>query len=104
MSNASEYLNGTELTENPFDTVFSSYTDLLGSAFWLIPISVIAAALFIKTKNITVVGAWLLGSGMLMGSANIFSGYPAMLDFYLAVIVIGVISILAGIFMQMKGG
>lgn len=104
MSNASELINGTQLTEDPFNTVFSPFTDLLGSAFWLIPISVIAAALFMKTKNITVVGAWLLGSGMLMGSANLFSGYPGMLDFYLAIIVIGIISILAGILLQQKGG
>jgi len=104
MSNASQYLNGTNLTEDPFNTIFSPFTELLGSAFWLLPITVIAAALFMKTKNITVVGAWLLGAGMFMGSANIFSGYPAILDFYLALIVIGVISIIAGIVLQEKGG
>jgi len=45
-----EMVNGTELLDDPFNTVFSPFTDLLGSAFWLVPISIIAAALFMKTK------------------------------------------------------
>jgi len=97
-------VNGSELIDAPFNTVFSPFTDLLGSMFWLIPISIIASALFIKTKNITVVGAWLLGTGMFFGSANIFDGVPAMFTVYGALIIIGIISIIAGILLQRKGG
>lgn len=97
-------VNGSELLDAPFDTVFSPFTGLLGSMFWLIPISIIAAALFVKTKNVTVVGAWLLGAGMFMGTADIFSGVPGMFTVYGAVIIIGVIAIIAGILLQRKGG
>ena len=95
-------LNGSELVDDPFNTIFSPFTDLLGSAFWLIPIGIIAAALYVRTRNITVVGAWLLGAGMLMSTANIFSGYPMILDFYMFVVVIGVVSIILGILLERK--
>jgi hypothetical protein len=95
-------INGSELVDDPFNTIFSPFTDLLGSAFWLIPIGIIAAALYVRTRNITVVGAWLLGAGMLMSTANIFSGYPMILDFYMFVVVIGVVSIILGILLERK--
>jgi len=95
-------INGTQLIEDPINTIFSPFTDLLGSSFWLIPISVIAAALYVRTRNISVVGAWLLGAGMLMSTGNIFAGYPVMLDFYLILSVIGVVSIILGIIIDNK--
>ena len=90
-------INGTELIEKPIETMMSPFTDLIGSSFWLIPISIIAAALYIRTRSITMVGAWLLGAGMLLETGNIFAGFPAVLDFYLLLIVIGVVSIILGI-------
>jgi len=95
-------INGSELIDNPIDTIFSPFTDMLGSAFWLLPVSVIAAVLYVKTRNITVVGAWLLGSGGLMASGNIFAGFPGMLDFYMLLVVAGIISIILGIIMERK--
>ena len=97
-------LNGSELLDKPIETIMSPYTDLLGGAFWLVPVSVIAAALFVKTRSITMVGAWLLGCGMLLSTAGIFAGFPGVLDFYLAVVVMGVISIIVGIVLEQKGG
>ena len=90
-------INGTELIENPLETIMSPFTDLIGVSFWLIPIGIIAAALYVRTHNITVVAAWLLSAGMLMASANIFSDYVAVLDFYLLLVVIGVVSIILSI-------
>lgn len=97
-------VNGSELINDPFNTVFSPFTDILGSAFWLVPISIIAAALFMKTKSIVVVGAWLLGIGSFMATGNIFSGFPMMLAFYVFIIVIGIAFIIAGLVLQRKGG
>ena len=95
-------LNGSNLTNNPIETIFSPYTDLMGSMFWLIPIGIIAAALYVRTRNITVVGAWLLGAGMLMSTGNIFTDNPGSLDFYLFVVVIGIVSIIIGIILERK--
>jgi len=99
-----EMVNGTELLDDPFNTVFSPFTDLLGSAFWLVPISIIAAALFMKTKSIVTVGAWLLGTGLFMTTGNIFSGFPMMSAFYVFVIVVGIALILVGLILERKGG
>ena len=93
-------INGTELLENPIDTIFSPFTSLIGDAFWLITISVIAAALYVRTKSITVVGAWLLGAGMFMSAANLFSEYPSIIDFYLLIVVIGIGSLILGILLD----
>lgn len=93
-------INGSKLISDPINTIFSPYLNLLGDSFWLIPISVIAGALYLRTRNITVVGAWLLGAGMFMSGANIFAGYPVILDFYLFIVVIGVVSIFIGLIIE----
>jgi len=97
-------INTTELLESPFNTIFSPYTGMMGSMFWLIPIVIVAGALFVKTKNITSVGAWLLGAGMFMGGLNLFSGFPIMLDLFGGLIIVGIIMIIVPIIMREKGG
>jgi hypothetical protein len=90
-------LNGTELIEHPIDTIMSPYTGLIGSWFWLIPISIIAAALYRKTKSITAVGAWLMGAGAFMSGTDWAFGMVQFIDFYIALIVIGFITVIIGI-------
>lgn len=97
-------VNASELIDQPLNTILSPYTALMGGVFWLVPISIIAGALFMKTKNITVVGTWLLGAGMFMGGVNLFSGFPVMLDFYGAIIVIGIVMIIPSVIMRYKAG
>lgn len=97
-------MNTTELLESPFNTMFSPYTDLMGSFFWLLPVLIIAGALFVKTKNITSVGVWLLGAGMFMGGMNLFGGFPIMLDLFGALIIIGIIMVVVPVVLREKGG
>jgi len=90
-------VNGSELINNPLDTVMSPFTDLLGSGFWLVPIGVIAVALFIKTRNVAVTSVWLMGSSLLIGS-SIFSSYPAMGFVYYLFTIIGFVGVIISIF------
>jgi len=70
-------VNGSELINDPFDTVMGTFTDIMGGGFYLIPIAVIAVALYVYSRNITVSAVWLMASSVLVGTA-MFSDYPAI--------------------------
>ena len=95
-------VNGSELIDNPFDTVFSPFTDLLGPSFWLIPITFIAIALYVKTKDVVIVSAFLLGSSVLLSAGSMFTGYPEMGLVYMIFAGLGIIGVIAGIFFTKK--
>ena len=71
-------VNGSELINQPFDTIFSPFTNLLGSGFFLLPLTFIAIALYIKTREPAVVSMFMLASGGLLSGGSIFTGYTAM--------------------------
>ena len=76
-------LNGTDLWNNPFNTTFGAYTDLLGSLFWLIPLSGIALALFVKTRSPAMVTGFLTAGSLLLSSGHMFLGAPEIATAYL---------------------
>ena len=91
-------INGSDIINNPFNTTFKAYTDLLGSTFWLIPVSFIAVALYVKTRNPVIVSAYILASGILLASGNIFMGTPEMVIVYIIFAVLGLVGLLLSIF------
>lgn len=95
-------INGTDLLNNPIDTIFSPFSDFLGAGFWLIPIGFITLALFIKTRNLTAASVWLMGSCIIMGSGQIFGSYPEMSFFYYLVACLGFTGTIVSIFLMRK--
>ena len=95
-------LNGTELIEAPWDTILSPFINLLGSGFYLIPITFIALALYVKTHDTMLASSWLLASGVLLSSGAIFTGYLEMSQVYLLVTAMGVTGIIVNIFFMKK--
>ena len=91
-------VNGSELVNNPWNTTFSPYMDLLGSSFWIFPLSFIAIALYIKTRNPTLVSSYMLASGVLLASGQIFMGNPEMVLAYIIFAVLGLVGILLDVF------
>jgi len=90
-------INGSELIDNPWDTIWGTFTDIFGGAFWLIPIGIIAVALFMKTREVTVTSIWLLLSTVLVGSA-VFSEHPEIGFIYFIFTVIGLVGTIVSIF------
>jgi len=90
--------NGSDLVNNPFNTTFKPFTDLLGNAFWLFPVSFIAVALYVKTRNPTLVSAFMLASGVMLASGNIFMGTPEMVIVYIIFAGLGLVGILLNVF------
>jgi len=68
--------NGTDWINQPWNTTFKPFTDLFepfGEAFYLIPITFIGVALYMKTRNPTVVSAYLIAVGVLMTGGGILN-------------------------------
>jgi len=95
-------INGTELIEAPWDTVLSPFINLLGTGFYLIPITFIALALYVKTHDTMLASAWLMASGTLLSSTAIFTGYLEMSIIYTIVVALGVTGIVINIFFIKK--
>ena len=90
-------INGSEFINNPFTTVFSPFVDLLGTGFYLIPLSFLCIALYIKTKDVVVVSMFMIGSGIFLASGSIFTGYIEMGLVYIIFIAIGFVAMILGI-------
>lgn len=95
-------VNGSELIDNPWTTIFSPFTDLFGPSFYLIPLTFIVIALYIKTRDVVVVSAFMIASGMLLGSGLIFANYPEMAYVYWLFAGLGLIGLIVGIFFPKK--
>jgi len=93
--------NGTDWINQPWNTTFKPFTDLFepfGEAFYLIPITFIGVALYMKTRNPTVVSAYLIAVGVLMTGGGIFSGFIEVAKFYVIFIAIGIVGIFMSIY------
>lgn len=96
-------VNGTELLNKPWETIYSPFTDFfantvgVGNAFYLFLIVVFAFGIYIKTEgNAMMVTAFMIGSGALALSANIFAGNAEMSIIFAIFTALGI----AGMFMS----
>jgi O-antigen/teichoic acid export membrane protein len=90
-------VNGSELIENPWDTLWSPFIDIFGVGFWLIPIGIIAVALFMKTREVTVSSIWILVSCFLVGT-GVFVEHPEIGFVYYLFAVLGLVGTIVSIF------
>lgn len=95
-------INGTELLNAPWETILSPFTDLLGSGFYIIPVSVMAAALFIKTRDIVSVGVLMILAGALLSGGGLWTGYYQMSILYVIFTLIGVVSVVMGLLFRRR--
>jgi len=95
-------VNGSELIDNPWATIFSPFTDLLGSGFYLIPVTFIAIALYVKTKDLMVSSVWLIMAGLLLSGGSIFTGYYGMSMLYTVIVALGVTGVVMNIYFMRK--
>ena len=94
----STYLNGSALIDEPFITIMSPFTNLLGPGVYVIILSFIGVALYVKTHDLSTVSAFLLASGVLLASGNIFWGYGEMAFLFAVVALLGIIGLVASTF------
>jgi fucose 4-O-acetylase-like acetyltransferase len=95
-------INGSDLINQPWSTITSPFTNLLGTGFYLIPVSFIALALYVKTRNIVVVSAFIIASGSLLGSVGMFSVYPEMSYVYWIFTGLGIVALVLGLIFSIR--
>jgi len=93
--------NGSELLDQPWETIFSVFTDIIGYGFYLVPISFIAVALYIKTKTVAVSGMWLMATTILVGSA-IFNEYPVMSYIYFIIAAFSLTGVIISVYLEAR--
>ena len=78
-------LNMSEFMDNPFDTVYSPFTDFfqtyigVGNAFWLFLLVIFTVGIYIKTEgNAIMASMFMMATGAILGSANVFANQPDM--------------------------
>jgi len=102
--------NGSELINDPFNQTFKSFTDFFqlhagyGNLFWIIPLAVIGLAIYIKTESPMAVSMYLIGSGALLGSGNIFAGNLAIGMFFIVIASAGFVGLIYSLYLNHKGG
>lgn len=94
--------NGSEFIDSPFNTTFAPFTDLFGTGFWLIPLSFITTALYVKTRNPVGVSAFMIASGLILSSGNMFMNHPEMSYIYMIFAGLGMVGVILSIFFIKK--
>lgn len=90
--------NATDLITQPFNTTFSPYTHFFGMTFFIIPVAFIGAALFMKTRDVSLTAIYfIMLSAMLMVGASYVNALGASLTFAL-VAIFGVAALLYNVF------
>ena len=69
-------INGSDLVNQSWNTTFSPYIHLFGQGWFIIPLSFISAALFMKTRDAVVLSMFMIMSGGLLGVGTLFAGFP----------------------------
>jgi len=93
--------NGSDLISNPWDSFFSVFGDILGVSWYLIPISFIAIAIYIKTRTVAAAGMWLMASCLMIGSA-IFVEHPEMSFVYYLFTVISFVGVVVSVYLEAR--
>jgi len=95
-------INGSELIDKPWDTIFSPFTKLLGAGFFLILTTIIAAALYVKTHNPVTVSCFLIASGIFLSTGSLFGSYPEMITVYALFTTIGIMGLIVSLFFMRR--
>ena len=92
-------LNGTTLINDPWTTIWSPFVDLLGGGFFLIPVSFIGAALFIKTRDPAIIGIYMIGTGALLSAGGLFTGFGEGITAYIIFTALGIGALIYSVLM-----
>jgi hypothetical protein len=95
-------INGSDLVNQPWNTTFSPYINLLGQGWLLIPISFLAAAIFVKTHDPALLSGFMIITGAMLTAGSlvggIFAGFAPATFIYLLFTVIGIAVLFYNVF------
>lgn len=74
--------NASKLISDPILTLLDVFIVTMGEGFVLIPVTVIAGALYVQKKDPVMVSMYMIVSGALLGGGSLFAGYGDMSMLY----------------------
>lgn len=95
-------LNGTNLTDEPFITIFAAYTDLLGMSAYAIILFFVVGAVYLKTHNITSTAGAAIVTSMLFTGAGIYGEVPMLSMFAGLIALIALIGLVVSIIYDIR--
>ena len=95
-------LNGTEFVNSPIDTILSPFIDMFGTGFYLIPILVLAGALYMKTRDPAMVSLWILGCGSILSTVSLFTGYIELNYIFIILTALGFVGLVLSTIMPRR--
>ena len=101
-------LNGSEWINDPWNTTFSSFTDLFktimgfGGVFWLVPISVLCLAIYVKTENPVMVSMFMMECGDVVSPGNLFTGNTSMSIIFTVFTALGITGLFGSLLYQKR--
>lgn len=101
-------LNGTQLIEEPINTTldpFMSFFETVtgnGMNFWLIPLIGITVGLYANSDDILISCMFMMGSGALLATGQIFAGMPGVPYMFIIFSAIGFTGIFTSLYLDHK--
>jgi len=95
-------INGSDLINNPWTTVLSPFTDLLGSGFYLFLVSIITAALYMKTRDPVMVSSFMILIGALLSTGGIWTGLIQASILYIIFTALGITGLVLSILFRRR--
>jgi len=91
-------INGSDLITQPYNTTFGAYIGLFGPGWIIIPLTVIAAALFVKTRDTALVSIYMIMAGAFMTVGSVWTGFIGASVLYIIFAGIGIAALMYNVF------
>lgn len=99
-------LNGTELMNDPWGTIFSPFTNFFndvignGQVFYLFPLVILTMGVQIKTQKPIMTSMFMIGSGALLSGGSLFWGATNMAMVFLIFAAMGLVGLFLSLIFQ----
>jgi len=92
-------INGSDLITQPWNTTWSPFTNLpWGFAFFIIPIAFIGAALFVKTRDPTLLSVYFIITGAMLTFGGVWAGAMEAALLFVVIVLISIASLIYNVF------
>lgn len=99
MGSASAIINGTNFTDQPWNTTFKAFTDLFGDVFYLIPLAFIGGGIFVLTRDPALTSAYFMMVGILLTFyVGIFNNAPGAIMLFGGITIVSFAAFVLSVF------
>jgi hypothetical protein len=94
--------NGSEIIDNPLTTIMSTYTDILGMVAYVIILTFVIGAVYLKTQSGLATAASILITSMLFATAGVFADVPQLMSLAIVVAALAFIGVIISFVLKIR--